>query len=71
MLLRVESTLTVFKAPSAYLVVWSIGKPWGEEVRKLYSFCASMITRVEFSTVAFEGPTPTRERKDFASDIFR
>jgi hypothetical protein len=29
-----------------------------------------MITRVELVTLAFEGPTPTRERKDFASDIF-
>lgn len=29
-----------------------------------------MITRVELVTLALEGPTPTRERKDFASDIF-
>lgn len=28
-----------------------------------------MITRVELVTLAFEGPTPTRERKDLASDI--
>jgi hypothetical protein len=35
----------------------------------MYSFCASMITRVEFSTVALEGLTPTSSRKDFA-DIF-
>lgn len=28
-----------------------------------------MITRVEFSTLALDGPTPMRERKDFASDM--
>jgi hypothetical protein len=34
-----------------------------------YSFCASMITRVEFATVALEGATPTSWKKDFASDM--
>ena len=45
--------------------VWT----WNTTRGNTHSFCASMITRVEFSTVALEGLTPTSSRKDFA-DIF-
>lgn len=70
MLARVEVTLTVLRCPSAYLGVLCQRGNAGAEEERMYSFCASMITSVELSTVALEGPTPTSSRKDFAPDIF-